>query len=168
MSLDKSRYNVRKVEYLGYVFSDQTVSMSLIKVQEVLSLAAPKNVHDVLVFMGFANLYEDQKLDGSRSSNYRAHQKRPQTLSLREKTSRRCCNYEEVVYNSRDPLPLCPGAADRSRDRHVGLRSRLCPLSDDRWRATPGSLPFTKFNSPELNHEIHDQELMAIVIAFKK
>lgn len=54
VALNKFLLNVKVTEFLGYITSDQEVSMSAAKVESVLSSQGPQSVRDVQVFIGIA------------------------------------------------------------------------------------------------------------------
>jgi len=57
VKLEKCKWKVREVEFLGVVISLKGVEMQKEKVEEVLSWPAPKNIKKVQKFLGLANYY---------------------------------------------------------------------------------------------------------------
>jgi len=57
VSIKKSSFYQREVEFLGYKISDSGISMTSTKVQEIRAWSTPEMVVDVQSFMGFANFY---------------------------------------------------------------------------------------------------------------
>ena len=57
VNLKKSSFHIRKVEFLGYIISEQGIEMSEKKIKEVKNWAVPRKVKDVQEFLGFANFY---------------------------------------------------------------------------------------------------------------
>ena len=57
VNLKKSSFHIRKVEFLGYIISEQGIEMSEKKIEEVKNWAVPRRVKDVQEFLGFANFY---------------------------------------------------------------------------------------------------------------
>jgi len=57
VKLEKCRWKVREVEFLGVVISPKRVEMQKEKVEGVLSWPAPKNVKEMQKFLGLANYY---------------------------------------------------------------------------------------------------------------
>ena len=53
--LEKCAFDKSQVEFLGYVISQDGISMDLSKVQAVLDWQTPSSVRDILCFLGFAN-----------------------------------------------------------------------------------------------------------------
>jgi hypothetical protein len=57
VSIKKSYFHQREVEFLGYKISDRGISMTTKKVEEIKEWSTPEKVVDVQSFMGFANFY---------------------------------------------------------------------------------------------------------------
>jgi len=57
VSIKKSSFHQREVEFLGYKISDRGISMTSTKVEEIRAWSTPEKVVDVQSFMGFANFY---------------------------------------------------------------------------------------------------------------
>ena len=57
VKLEKCKWKVREVEFLGVVISPKGVEMQKEKVEGVLSWPAPRNVKEVQKFLGLANYY---------------------------------------------------------------------------------------------------------------
>src|ERR1700761_2136572 len=53
----KCQFEVKKIEFLGVILENGTVTMDLIKVTGVQDWKTPKNVKDVHSFLGFCNFY---------------------------------------------------------------------------------------------------------------
>jgi len=57
VSIKKSSFHQRKVEFLGYKISNRGISMTSTKVEEIQAWSTPEKVVDVQTFIGFANFY---------------------------------------------------------------------------------------------------------------
>ena len=51
----QSSFHIEKVEFLGYIISEQGIEMSEKKIEEVKNWAVLRKVKDILEFLGFAN-----------------------------------------------------------------------------------------------------------------
>ena len=58
ISLEKSRFCKKKVIYLGYLLTEQGVSIDRSKLQPILDYARPKSVKDIRRLMGLAGFYQ--------------------------------------------------------------------------------------------------------------
>ncbi|SPC64318.1 uncharacterized protein UHOD_11723 [Ustilago sp. UG-2017b] len=54
---EKCQFSTSQTEFLGFVVSDQGVSMDPSKTEVITNWPVPKSVHDVQVFLGFCNFY---------------------------------------------------------------------------------------------------------------
>ena len=57
MKLEKYKWKVREVEFLGVVISSKGVEMQREKVEGVLNWLAPRNSKEIQKFLGLANYY---------------------------------------------------------------------------------------------------------------
>ena len=57
VSIKKSSFHQREVEFLGYKISDRGISMTSKKVEDIQGWNTPQSVKNVQSFMGFANFY---------------------------------------------------------------------------------------------------------------
>ena len=57
VSLKKSVFHTKTVEFSGYIVGTDGVTMSERKVESILKWKAPRSVKDVQIFIGFANFY---------------------------------------------------------------------------------------------------------------
>ena len=57
MKLEKYKWKVREVEFLGVVISSKGVEMQREKVEGVLNWLAPRNIKEIQKFLGLANYY---------------------------------------------------------------------------------------------------------------
>ena len=57
ISLEKSVFLVKKVDFLGYVVATDGIIMNEKKVKSIKSWKAPASVRDIQIFIGFANFY---------------------------------------------------------------------------------------------------------------
>jgi len=55
VSVTKSVFHVKSVEFLGYIVGIERVTMRERKVQSVINWRAPRSVKEVQIFIGFAN-----------------------------------------------------------------------------------------------------------------
>ena len=57
MNLKKNSFHIRKVEFLGYIISEQGMEMSEKEVEQVKTWTVPRTVKNVQKFLEFANFY---------------------------------------------------------------------------------------------------------------
>jgi hypothetical protein len=56
-SLEKCQFHVEEVDFLGFVISPGGVFMEKDKVATIVDWPVPKSVHDIQIFLEFANFY---------------------------------------------------------------------------------------------------------------
>ena len=57
VNLKKSSFHIRKVEFFGYIISEQSIEMSETKIEEVKNWAVSRKVKYIQKFLGFGNFY---------------------------------------------------------------------------------------------------------------
>ena len=57
VKLEKCSFDIKQVEFLGYIVSSEGISMDPTKVQTILEWRTPQSMRDVQCFLGFANFY---------------------------------------------------------------------------------------------------------------
>jgi len=171
ISPEKCVWKAEKVEFLGYVIGRNGISMSQDKVEAVLSLERPTSLKEVQSFLGFANFYRrfiqsysqvarplteltKRKEDGQWSWNPEA-EKAFEDLKKQFTTA--------PILNHFDPSKPVIIETDAS-DFAIGA---VLSQRDEENRLHPIAFHSRKFSPAEINYEIHDKELLAVVDAFK-
>src|SRR5204863_9853214 len=57
VKLEKCKFHVQKTNFLGFIISPEGVEMDPASIATILDWPVPKSVHDIQVFLGFANFY---------------------------------------------------------------------------------------------------------------
>jgi hypothetical protein len=165
---EKCEWHVSRVDYLGYVISENGIEMSDDKVQSVKNWEVPESVKDIQSFLGFANFYR-RFIDG--------YSKLTRPLTDLTKKS------EKFVWSDE-----CQRVFQELKDRFTSAPILIhfdpalpiiveCDASDFAISAVlsqkidsrlhPVAFHSRKLNKHEINYDIHDKELLAIVSAFK-
>jgi hypothetical protein len=170
VSMSKSTFHTSEVEFLGYFVSNKGVSMSLSKVESIFRWEAPKNVNDIPIFLGFANFY------CRFIKNLSAVCKPISDLVKGDsKNFHRGPEQSSAVAYLKDAFTSAPILYHFASERQTMVEIEAsdfalgCVLSQviDK-RLHPVPFHSQKFNKAEVNYEIHDQELLAIITAFKE
>ena len=170
VSIKKSCFHQREVEFLGYKISDKGISMTSKKVEDIQAWNTPQSVKDVQSFMGFANFYRRFIEEFSKIA-------KPLT-DLTKKSVKwnwtAACNaaFEHLkerfttgpILTHFDETRLTKLETDASDFALGAILSQLC--EDDRWH--PVAFHSRKFSDAEINYDVHDKEMSAIVAAFKE
>ena len=57
VKLEKCEFSVQRTNFLGFIISPEGVEMDPARIATILDWPVPKSVHDIQVFLGFANFY---------------------------------------------------------------------------------------------------------------
>jgi hypothetical protein len=168
--LEKCCFDRDQVEFLGYVVTPKGISMDPKKVQTILDWKTPCSVRDVQCFLGFANFYRKFIKNYSKV-----------ILPLTELTQKnQSFLWTTSASNAFDKLKQAFTSApilihvDLEKPFFIeadasdyALGSILSQIGDDD-KAHPIAFHSRKFEPAEINYEIHDKELLAIVDSFEQ
>ena len=168
VSIKKSTFHAREVEFLGYKISDYGISMTTKKVEEITAWLPPQKVVDVQSFMGFPNFYRrfikefskigkpltDLTKKGIKWNRTNSCQAAFDELKRAFTTGPILTHFDETR-----PTKLETDASDFALG---AVLSQLC--EDERWH--PVAFHSRKFAPAEVNYDVHDKEMTAIVAAF--
>jgi hypothetical protein len=171
VKLKKCKFFCREVEYLGHMISSDGVRTCKSLTDKVLNWPVPKNVKDVQRFLGLAQYY-------SRFVHHYAAIASPLTSLLKKgqawqwgDAERRafdtlkealCCDPVLKPYDPRLPTFLETDASQLN----VGLGAVLCQVHPD--GPHPVAYMSKKLSRAERAYEVHDLEMLAIIVALKK
>jgi hypothetical protein len=140
------------------------------KIEAIKEWQAPRSLRDIQSFLGFANFYRRFIKDFSRIC-------RPLTESTKGErkdwrwTPEMEKSFEELknrfttapILTHFDPTKTCIVETDAS-DFALGA---ILSQKDDEGRLDPIAFHSRKFQPAEINYEVHDKELLAIIDSFK-
>jgi len=171
VSPEKCVWKAQEVEFLGYVIGRDGIKMVKEKVEAVLEWKTPKSLTEVQSFLGFANFYRRFIQDYLRVA-------RPLSeLTKKEKKEEWSWNpeaqaaFEELkqyfttapILAHFDPAKMVIIETDAS-DFALGA---VLSQRDGENRLHPVEFHSRKLQPVEINYEIHDKELLAVVDTFK-
>ena len=168
--LEKCSFDHNHVEFLGYVVSQQGISMDPSKVQTVLNWQIPRSVRDVQCFLGFANFY--RKFIKNYSNivmplTEMTRKNKPFTWSSSAAKAfenlKRAFTSAPILLHAdlEKPFIIEADASD------FAIGSILSQVGDD-GKLHPIAFHSRKFEAAEINYEIHDKELLAIIDSFEQ
>jgi len=170
VSIKKSSFNQREVEFLGHKISDRGISMTSTKVEEIRAWSTPEKVVDVQSFMGFANFYRRfikgfGKIAKPLTDLTKKGIKWTWTPSCQEAFDK----LKEMfttgpILTHFDDTRLTKLETEASDFALGAVLSQIC--EDEKWH--PVALPSRKFSPAQINYDVHDKEMAAIVAAFKE
>jgi transposase InsO family protein len=166
---EKCEWHKSEVEFLGYMISENGISMSLDKVQTILDWETPKNVKDVQAFLGFANFYRRfiegfsricKPLTDLTKKDIRWEWNAHAEIAFQQLKKRFTSAPILKHYDPKLPTVLETDASDFA----IGA-----VLSQEHnGRLHPIAFHSRKMQPAEINYEIHDKEMLAIIAAFKE
>jgi len=169
IKLEKCEFHEQEVEFLGYVINGEGVSMSKVKVQAVLDWPTPTTKKEVQSFMGFANYYRKFiKGYGDISAHITKLTRNDiefgwtkEADTAFKELKRRFS--EEPVTKHHDPEKETIVETDAS---DYALGACMSQRGDD-GKLHPVAYHSRQLTAAELNYDVHDKELLAIVDALK-
>jgi transposase InsO family protein len=168
LKLKKCEFHVQETSFLGYRISLDGLGMEEDKVKSILEWPTPKNVKEIQQFLGLANYYRKiiDGYAGIATGLYR-FTKKGQAFAWDEAAEKSFQNLKAlfskktIVANFNYDLPtvLETDASD------YALGARL--IQTENGISRPVAFWSRKMIPAELNYDVHDKELLAIVSAFQ-
>jgi hypothetical protein len=166
---EKCSFHQDETEYLGYIVSPNGVKMDPKKVTAIIDWPEPSSVHDLQVFLGFANYYRRFVKNYSKITT-------PLTRLLQKD--------RKFVFNDsprqafkqlKTAFTTAPILAHYQPDRPSTIETDASDFAiaavisqpDSNNILHPVAFYSRKLTPPELNYEIHDKEMLAIIVALK-
>jgi len=171
VSPEKCVWKTQEVEFLGYIIGRNGMKMSEEKVKAVLSWEMPKSLTEVQLFLGFPNFYRRFIQDYSGVVRL--------LTELTKKEAGQDWRWnpeaEKAFKELKNRFTTAPILAHFDATRLVIIESDTSDFAkgailsqrDSENRLHPVAFYSRKFTPAEINYEIHDKELLAIVDAFK-
>jgi len=167
VDLDKSEFDQEEVEFLGHIIGKNGIRMDPRKVQSVLEWPTPENLKDLQAFLGLANYYRRFiKSYSTIVTPLLRFTKKDVPFQWDEPAQKAFDALKEkfttapvlMVFDPTKPIYIETDASDYALGACLSQK-------DDQGRMHPVAFLSRKFSPAELNYQIHDKELMAIVVA---
>jgi len=165
VKLEKCRWKVREVEFLGVVIEPGGVRMQKEKVDGVLSWPTPRSAKDVQKFMGLANYYWRFIQDFSRVA------KPLNMLGGKDRKWEWGAEQQEAFEELKRRFTTEPVLAVPDRDQEMRVEADaldyatggmlLVKGTDGKW--WPVAFISKSLSPAERNYEIHDKEMLAVI-----
>jgi len=165
VKLEKCRWKVREVEFLGVVIGPKGVEMQKEKVEGVLNWPAPRNIKEVQKFLGLANYYRRFIKNFARIVAPLHVLVRKEQKWKWEKEQKEAFKELKTGFTTEPILAILDidremrVEADTSDYATEGVLSTKC--EDGKWR--PVAFISKSLNTMEQNYEIHDKEMLAVI-----
>jgi hypothetical protein len=162
---EKCQFHVTEVSFLGFLISHEGVRMDPAKVAAIITWPAPRSVHDIQVFLGFANFYRRFIDKYSKiTSAITALLKKGVLFCWNSKAQAAFDRLKKAFttapilrhFDQTRPAIIETDASDFAEGGILSQRGEDGKLY-------PCAFFSRKFQDAELNYEIYDKEMMAIV-----
>ena len=167
---DKCKFHVKTVNFLGSIITTDGIEMDNEKVKVIREWPEPRNLKEVQAFLGFANFYQRFIQRYSKICT-------PLTkMTKKEQPFHWECEQREAFEKLKKKFILAPILASFNPERKIILKidasdqalESCLSQPEAKERLHPVAYRSRKFSGPELNYDVHDKELPAIVDAFEK
>jgi len=170
ISPEKCVWRIQEVEFLGYVIGRSGIKMSTEKVDTVLNWKTPKSLTEVQSFLGVANFNRRFIQDYSQVAQ-------PLT-ELTKKEQPKGWTWspeaEKAFQELKQRFTMAPILAHFDATKPVIIKTDASDFAlgavlsqREEGHLHPVAFHSRKFQPAEINYEIHDKELLAIVDSFK-
>jgi hypothetical protein len=169
--LEKCEFHAQTIGFLGYIISPEGISMESDRIATITEWPAPASVHDIQVFLGFANFYRRFIEGYSRIVS-------PITRLLKKGVKFNWDSEAQGAFESlkskftsapilqhHDPSARCTLHTDASGFAISGILSQPKEGNDD--HTHPVAFWSRKSTPAEDNYDIHDREMLAIIECIK-
>jgi len=169
ISPEKCVWKAQEVEFLGYIIGRNGIRMLEEMVEAILSWKTPESLTETQSFLGFANFYKRFIQDYSRMA-------KPLTeLTKKDREWSRNKGEEAVFSELKRRFTMAPILAHFNPAKEVIIETDASDFAigailsqrDEERRLHLVAFHSRKFQPAEINYEIHNKELLAIVDAFK-
>jgi hypothetical protein len=166
----KCQFHQTEISFLGYIINQDGIKMDPIKVEAVTQWPTPESVHDIQIFLGFANFYR-RFIRGYSRTIAAITKLLKKGVKFRWGTAaenafqdlKRAFSTAPILrhFDPNKPLILETDASDFAMGAVISQRG-------DDGKLYPIMFMSRKFIDAELNYEIYDKEMLAIVEAMDK
>ena len=167
---NKCEFHKKEVKFLGSIITTKGIRMDQEKVKAITKWPEPKNLKEVQAFLGFANFYQ-RFIQG-----YSKVVTPLTTLTKKKQPLNWGKEQRNAFHRLKKKFILAPILASFDPEKKIfleidaldqALGSCLCQPAANR-QLHPVTYRSKKFSGPELNYEVHNKELLAIVNAFEE
>ena len=167
---DKCKFHVKIVKFLGSIITTDEIQMDDKKVKAIREWPEPRNLKEIQAFLGFANFYRRFIQGYSQICT-------PLTkMTKKEQPFHWECKQKEAFKKLKKKFILAPILASFDPETKIILKTDAADQAlgsclsqpDAEGQLHPVAYRSRKFSGPELNYDVHDKELLAIVGAFEE
>lgn len=184
VKLDKCAFHVEQVEFLGFLVSSAGITMDPRRVDTIMSWPVPKSFREIQVFLGFANFYRrfiyrysrvvapiTDLLKGMQQGKKTGPFIWPEGAAQAFRKLREAFTTAPILRHFDPELPIrvesdASGSAIAANMFQPASLENADRATSKHWH--PVAFWSRKMSPQESRYEVHDQELLAIVMAFKE
>ena len=167
--LEKCVFHQPRVEFLGYIISNEGLLMDPKKVQAVTNWTTPRTVRDVQCFLGFANFYRIFIKNYSQVAAPLTRLTSKDKLEWGPQAEKAFQDLKAAFTTA--PILMHPDFTKafymETDASDFALGAVLSQMGKDE-KFHPVAFYSRKFSAAEINYEIHDKELLAIIDSFQE
>ena len=167
---DKSEFHRKKVTYLGFIISPDRISMDPEKIEAIAEWPRPESVKDIQSFLGFANFYRKFVKGYSQiTAPLTEATKKTNTKFAWTKEMQSAFDHLRHVFTTAPVLQLFNWDLETRVETDASdyaIGACLSQKHEKNWK--PIAFYSRKMTAPELNYDVHDKELLAIVEAMSQ
>ena len=172
LDIDKCEFHVQETKYLGLIITPEGIKMDPQKIQAIQDWTTPRNVKDVLSFLGFANFYRRFIHKFGRIAAPLTNLTRTKENPSFDWTAECERAFQELkaAFISAPVLALFKSGSKTRLETDASdyVTSAILEQADDEGIWRPVAFISKKMSPQECNYEIYDKELLAIVQAFEE
>ena len=168
--LEKCKFQVTQIEFLGYIISFDGISMDPAKVSAITSWPSPQSVHDVQVFIGFANFYRRFIENYSKIILPLTSLLKKDMAFVWSDKAQLAFDFLKLKFTTSPILKHFDPHRPSIVETDASDFAIACIISqhDDKSILHPIAFYSRKLTPAEINYEIYDKEMLAVVTAFKE
>lgn len=167
---EKCKFHKEELEFLGYIVGKNGIRMSPDKVQAVLEWPIPTTVKEVQAFLGFANFYR------RFIAQYSAVAKPLTELTKKDQGFHWTNEAQRAFEDLKKRFTTAPILATFDPAQKIILETDASDFAigaclgqlTEQGKLRPVAYYSRKLSPAELNYDVHDKELLAIVVAFEQ
>ncbi|CAI7798028.1 unnamed protein product [Closterium sp. NIES-53] len=168
VKISKSKFALKKFQFLGHMVSDQGVHVDPKKIEAVRTWKTPENVKELQQFLGFANYYNRFVPQYAKIATPLTNLLKKNTPFKWEDVHQQAMEQLKTALTSAPVLILPDTEKDYVIEADASDQAVGAVLMQDQGKGLqPIAYLSKKLHGAELNYPIHDKEALAIITACK-
>ncbi|KAI7411517.1 hypothetical protein KC336_g12012 [Hortaea werneckii] len=163
----KTEFHKPEVKFLGYIVSREGLKMDSKKIEAITSWPKPTTVKEVQSFLGFANFYRQFIAGYSQVATPLTNLTKKEQAFEWTQEAKQAFQELKTRFSTEPILVIFDPSKSTTLETDASDKAIGACLSqpDDKGKLRPVAYLSRKMTPAELNYEIHDKELLAIVEA---